>query len=70
MNRNEDGESITAFINMEVIYNVRKSSLDEGDELNAWLKWIQEKMGKEKLEKTNVQFFFNILYRKILVQWW
>lgn len=58
MNRNEDGESITAFINMEVIYNVRKSSLDEGDELNAWLKWIQEKMGKEKLEKTNVQFFF------------
>lgn len=57
MNRNEDGESITAFINMEVIYNVRKSSLDEGDELNAWLKWIQEKMGKEKLEKTNVQFF-------------
>lgn len=35
VNRNEDGESITAFINMEVIYNVRKSSLDEGDELNA-----------------------------------
>lgn len=53
-NRTEDRELIIAFSNKEAVDHVRKNSVDEVEGVNAWLEWIQEKMGEDKLEKSRM----------------